>query len=450
MSIDEASAVRGTTASDADPRKVLLVALMSRCQTVAVAMTMALCALDGFDILAITFAAPGIVSEWGINHAQLGAVFGAGLIGFGAGSLLVAPLADLFGRRLMVLWSLVLMAVGMYLTACAASVAMLSLCRFTTGLGIGSMAATINSLAAEFANARRRDLALGLLNVGFPLGGVAGGFIAAWLLRHYDWRSIFILGGTLSLIMLPMVLWFVPEPIGFLIEQRGPKALERVNALLMRCGHPSVAELPQAANTSTDGVGHILDIFGRGQVRTTLHIAAIFFLNVMTVYYLMSWMPQMVTDLGFTASAATSVSAIANLTGIPGGVLLGWMADRSSLKKLTQWAMLGLGISTALFGFVAADITLLRLSSGAAGFFIFASMIGLYSVISRTFPTHARATGTGFIIGFSRVGSALAPFIAGLLFSNGLGRGGVSVLMGIAAVLGAVLLTSFTVRPAAN
>lgn len=126
-----------------------------------------------------------------------------------------------------------------------------------------------------------------------------------------------------------------------------------------------------------------------------------------------------------------------------GAGLLGFGAG-----SLVLLAMVGLGLATALFGLAPAQLALLRLSGGAAGFF--ASMIGLYSVLSRSFPTHARATGTGFIMGISRLGSALAPYVAGLLFSGGLGRGGVSILMGLPAVLGAALLASFTVRPPTN
>jgi MFS family permease len=154
----------------------------------------------------------------------------------------------------------------------------------------------------------------------------------------------------------------------------------------------------------------------------------------------------MVAGLGFSASEAASVSVMANLCGVAGGMSLGWFAGRFGVKRLTLWSMLGVGVCTALFGFAPADIGLLRLSGGIAGFFIFASMIGLYSIISRSFPTYVRATGTGLIIGIGRVGSALAPVVAGLLFTAGVGRGLVSTVMGVAAVLAALLLGAFTVR----
>jgi benzoate transport len=433
-----------------DPRTTLLAAPMSRAQWVAVVITVALCALDGFDILAITFAAPGIVASWGISKAQLGIVFGVGLMGVAAGSLLIAPLADVYGRRPMIIGCLMLLAVSMAFTATANTIFLLTVWRLLTGLGIGAMVATTNPLAAEYANARRRDLAVGLLNVGFPIGGVLGGGFVTWLLRHHDWRSIFIFGSSLSLAMLPLVLVYMPEPVGFLIEQRGPRALDRVNALLRRCGHQVVAALPAAASAKRAGVARLIDIFSRDLLRTTLHVAAIFFLTIMTVFYMLSWMPQMVADLGFPASAAASVSVAANLSGVVGGVVIGWLAGRYGVKRLTLLAMLGMGISTALFGYVPADLLTLQLSAALAGFFIFATMIGLYSIISRTFPTHVRATGTGFTIGIGRVGSALSPLLAGLLFASGIGRAPVSLTMATAVLLGAALLALFSVRAPTN
>lgn len=282
-----------------DPRALLLAAPMSRHQVIAVIITVALCAMDGFDILAITFAAPGIVAAWGVDSAQLGIVFSVGLFGVAAGSLFIGPIADLIGRRAMIVACLVLLSAGMFASAFATSVVELTAYRFVTGLGIGAVIATIAPLAAEYANARRRDLAVGLMTLGFPIGGVVGGAVVAWLLRHYDWRSIFFFGGSLSVVLMPIVLRYLPDPVGFLIEQGGSRALERVNVFLARSGHPAIAELPVAISTAKSGVVRLASIFGRDQIGATLHMTGIFFLNVMTVFFVLNWIPQIVADLGF-------------------------------------------------------------------------------------------------------------------------------------------------------
>ena len=151
-----------------DPRQVLADEPMGGVQVTAVTLCILLCALDGFDVLSISFASPGIAVEWGINRAALGIVLSMELIGMALGSIIVGPLADQAGRRPPILVCLVVMSSGMYLASIASSVEMLSVARFYTGLGIGGMLATINAMAAEFANARHRNLAVSLMATGLP------------------------------------------------------------------------------------------------------------------------------------------------------------------------------------------------------------------------------------------------------------------------------------------
>jgi MFS transporter, AAHS family, 4-hydroxybenzoate transporter len=178
--------------NETDPRVALLRAPMSVFQKIAVALTVCLCTLDGFDVMAITFAAPAIRTAWSVNQAQLGLVLSSGLLGMAIGSLLIAPAADLLGRRCMIFLSLVLMIGGDLRSSATHTVADLMLARVVTGLGIGAMIAVISSLAAEYANARRRDFCLTLMGAGFPVGGLLGGLLAADLLPTYGcWRAPF-------------------------------------------------------------------------------------------------------------------------------------------------------------------------------------------------------------------------------------------------------------------
>ena len=188
----------------AEWRRSLLAAPMRRFQMFALGVVVLLCALDGFDVFAITFAAPGIEREFAIGKAALGIVFSSGLIGMALGSLFLAPAADIYGRRRLVVLSLVLMIVGTLWTAFAGGTGALALSRLFTGFGIGAMVATINPMAAEYANARRRDFSVTLLNIGFPLGGVTGGFVAAQMLPVLGWRAIFFTATGLTIAMLAM------------------------------------------------------------------------------------------------------------------------------------------------------------------------------------------------------------------------------------------------------
>ena len=174
-----------------DVRELLDRAPMSRPQILTIIMTSILSALDGYDILSVTYAAPGLARDWGLGPAELSLLFSSGLAGMGFGSLLVAPIADTLGRRKVLLLTLGLLAVGMFISAFTNSLIELAACRVVTGLGIGTMIALINPLSAEFANAKFRPMAVAIMSLAYPLGGTLGGGAAAALLQHYDWPAVF-------------------------------------------------------------------------------------------------------------------------------------------------------------------------------------------------------------------------------------------------------------------
>lgn len=417
-------------------RRRLDAAPMGRTQVAAVATIVALSALDGYDVLSVTFAAPAIVQAWGIGKVALGAVLSAGLVGMALGSLLLAPLADIVGRRPLVMFGLVLMALGMSLSATAHSLALLSTSRVVTGLGIGVMVAVINPMAAEFANARRRPLALSLMAMGYPLGGLIGGLLASVLLHAYGWQAVFIAGGVGALLMFPVVLYFLPESLGFLLTRQDPKSLGRINALLVAVGQPPVDSL----SGSTGRKSGYAAIFARAQRATTLRIMAANLLYVLAVYYILSWLPQMVVDAGFPPAKASLVAATANLVGLGGGLTLGMLATRAGLQRTTVVMMVGLGVSVAVFAATPHSLPMLVVAAAMCGFFLFGGISGIYATLAISFADAARASASGFVIGVGRIGSAVAPLLAGWLLANGFDNGDVSLVFGAMAMLGGLCL----------
>ncbi len=209
---------------------------MSPRQAIAVGLCVLLVALDGFDVLAISFASPGIAKEWGIDRAALGIVLSMEIIGMALGSIVLGNVADRIGRRPTILGCLVVMTAGMFLATTARGVEPMSVFRFITGVGIGGMLAAINAVAAEFANNRRRNLAVTLMAAGYPLGAVFGGMIATTLLAGGDWRSVFMFGAFATAVCIPLVLWLLPESVSYLVERQPANALARVNPTLRRLG----------------------------------------------------------------------------------------------------------------------------------------------------------------------------------------------------------------------
>jgi len=412
---------------------------MSRTQVAAVAVTIAISALDGYDVLSMTFAAPAISLAWGLDKATLGLLLASGLLGMAAGALGLSPLADIIGRRWAILIGLAFMGVGMFVSAFTSTVIELAACRVFTGVGIGLCVAVITPLAAEFANRKNRALAVSAMAVGYPVGGMIGGVLASFLLSAFGWPSVFIAGSLFAVVLLPAVLVWLPEPPAFLLARRGSHSLARINAFLARCGHPMVAQLPVAESKPTSSYGAL---FSRTMISRTLRITVVNMLFVMTVYYVLSWLPQMVADGGFSAATGSFVSSVASLAGVVACIVLGIMARRGGLHRLVVGAMIGLGVATVAFGFTPSSLPMLCAAAAIAGVFLYSGIAGLYTTIAATFEPTSRASGTGFVIGMGRLSSIAGPYFAGWLFSAGLGHGAVSLIFAVCAVLAGLALAT--------
>ena len=232
-----------------DPRDIIANETMRGLQWAVVILTVALNALDGFDVLSISFASPGIAQEWGIDRGALGIVLSMELIGMALGSVFLGGVADKIGRRPTILGCLVVMAVGMIMATTVRGLIDLSIWRVVTGLGIGGMLAAINAVAAEFSKSRRRDLSVSLMSIGYPLGAVLGGLVVAQLLRgaNADWRPVFYFGASVTALLVPVVYFVVQESVHWLARKQPAGALDRINQALRRMGHGTVSALPEIA-----------------------------------------------------------------------------------------------------------------------------------------------------------------------------------------------------------
>lgn len=422
------------------PQTILSKGTMRPLQIAAVTLCVLLNALDGFDVLAISFASPGIASEWGIDRAALGLVLSMELIGMAVGSVALGNLADRIGRRPTVLACLVIMAGGMAMATTASSVVNLSIIRLVTGLGIGGMLACTNALVAEFSNDRHRNLAVAIMAAGYPMGAIVGGSIATGLLATGHWRDVFMFGAVVTAVFLPIAWFLLPESIGFLLQKRGPGALERINATLRRLGHETVDALPPAPLTAARA--SIAELFAPGLARSTVLLTLGYFCHIMTFYFILKWIPKIVVDMGYAASKAGDVLVWANVGGLAGATLLSLLTYRIAVRKLVIVAMLASTVLVSLFGQGQETLAGLALIAGAAGFCTNAGVVGLYALFAKVFPTQVRAGGTGFVIGIGRGGAALGPIVAGFLFNAGFGLSIVAVLMGMGSLVaaGALLL----------
>jgi benzoate transport len=430
-----------------DPRETLSASPMSRLQIVVIAITIGLNALDGFDVLSISFASPGIAHEWGINRGALGFVLSMELLGMGLGSILLGGVADTVGRRRTLLGCLVVMSIGMIMATQAKDVYGLSMWRVFTGVGIGGMLASINAVAAEFSNARRRSLSVSLMAIGYPIGAVVGGSIAAMLLKQGDWRAVFRFGAAITAAFIPLVAWWVPESVSWLCQRQPPGALADVNRSLGRMKHPAVDSLPPLSTATRKQ--SIADIVSPQWLKVTVLVTLAYLLHIYTFYFILKWVPKIVVDMGFSPSSAAGVLVWTNVGGAAGGAVFGLLSLRFGLKQLTLCVLAMSSVMVAVFGRGQASLAQLSLICAIAGFFSNAGVVGLYGILAQVFPTHVRATGTGVAVGFGRAGAVLSPIVAGYLFQFGYGLQVVALAMSAGSLIAAVALWRLPYRPAA-
>lgn len=411
-------------------------------QMLVVFLMVLLNALDGFDVLSSAFAAPGIARDWGIERDALGIMLSAELVGMGFGSVLLGGLADKIGRKPAMLICLVVMAIGMYLAHNSGTITEITIWRFITGLGIGGMLAATNAVVAEVTSKKGRSISMALYVIGYPIGGVIGGFAAQeWLLVQYDWRAVFLFGSIVTAIMIPLVIVLVPETPAFLAMQKKPGALERTNKSLRAYGKPEIASLPAVVEEGPQP--KVTDILSQPKLRkVTLLLAFGYMFHTLTFYYILKFAPTIVAGAGFSQPDAASSLTYANIGGALGGFLFGFLVKKFDIRGPTVGACI-LGVAAvAWFGTGHDTLWEWRVAAFFTMFFLNAAIVGYYGAFARGFPAYARASGTGFVLGVGRLGAAGSPIIAGFLFAW-LGDSellAVSLIMCIGALLGAVLL----------
>jgi MFS family permease len=437
-------------AGGTNPIKVIDDNPMGVRQWIVVVLMVLLNALDGFDVLSSAFSAPGITKEWGIPRSELGIVLSAELIGMGFGSVILGGMADKMGRKPAMLACLVIMAIGMYMAHAATGVGNLTIWRFLTGLGIGGMLAATNAVTAESTSQKGRSLAMALYVIGYPIGGVIGGFAAqTWLLVDYDWRAVFLFGSVVTAVMIPLVMLLVPETPAFYAARRPEGAVDKINRSLRAFNQPPIDALPEISPTAPKP--KVTDILADVRLRpVTLLLSFGYLFHTITFYYILKFAVQIVADDGFTQPEAASTLTWANVGGAIGGFLFGFLLRKWDIKGPTiACAVLG-SAAVVAFGLGSDSLWGWRVATFLTMFFLNAAIVGYYAAFARGFPAFARATGTGFALGVGRAGAAGSPIIAGFLFTW-LGGGNqhlltVSAIMSIGAILGAGLIWLLPMR----
>lgn len=373
-----------------------------------VATAFLVAALEGYDIQAFGVAAPHLAPDLGLGPAQLGWAASAAMAGLVLGAFAGGWAADRTGRKPVLIASVLAFAVFSLATAFAHDQPMLLAARFLTGLGFGGAMPNLIAIAVEISPPGRRAATTSAMFCGMPAGGAAVALFARWAGPDLDWRTIFMIGGVLPLLIVPAIAFVLPET--------RPDHAPGDDRRLLRA------------------------LFAEGRAGPTLLLWAVNILTLIVLYLMLNWLPTLVVAKGLTAADGATASLAFNVVGVMGALILGLVVDRVGARWSLVAAYLGLAAAMAALE-TATGLAPILVFSAAAGFLVLGAQYALYALAPRLYGPQVRAAGAGAAVGIGRFGSIIGPLLAGELRQAGWTAGQVlGALAPVALAAGGAIL----------
>lgn len=376
---------------------------------------MLIAAVEGFDAQAIGYIAPTLSTDWHLRPGALGPLFSSGLVGLTIGALFIAPLADRVGRRPILLGSLLVFGVATLVTAMSPNLMILTILRFVTGLGLGGAMPNGIALTSEFMPRKHRAFLVIMMFNGFNLGSMLGGIISAQFVGTLGWRAVFVVGGVLPLLVAVAVFVSLPESIAFLAVRS--TSIARITRLLQRMdpNRPIRDGDWTVGEEATRPVVNIAvrELFTHGRAGTTLLLWVIFFMSLLDIYLLVSWLPTALNAGGAPVGTAITAGIVLQLGSVVGCFPLGWALDRFGATIAMSCAYILGALCIACIGTFSSNVPVLLFVTFGAGFGLVAAQAAANALASTSYPTAVRSTGVGWANGIGRIGSIIGPLLGG-------------------------------------
>ena len=372
--------------------------------------------LDGFDTQALAYAAPALREAWHVTPPQLGLVFSFGAYGTGIGSVLLSPLADIFGRKRVVIGAVTLFGLLTLATVSLTTIDQLLILRPLTGFGLGAALPLTFVIANEFAPIRMRARMVAIMACGFAVGAACGGLLQAEMAPYFGWQGIFFIGGIFPLLLAVVLALFLPESVRFLATKAGTS--ERI-ARILRQMNPALSfdsgdEFILPAEPKKQGF-RPAQLFSDGRAAMTVLLWITYLVCLASLNTLNNWLPEALAMSGLARDAAVRTTTLFQFGGIAGVLLLGFFADRVGYPRVLVLAFLGLALFVAVTGSIGPSALLLALAVAGTGFCLVGANNTLNAYAATLYPTDIRSTAVGWGGSFGRFVGGLGPYFGGIL-----------------------------------
>ncbi|MEQ1105033.1 MFS transporter [Acinetobacter ursingii] len=392
---------------------------VSPMQKLVIFLCLMIVVVDGIDISIMGFVAPVIKQEWGISTTDLAPVMSAALVGLALGAVVSGPLADKFGRKKLLIINLLGFGLFTLLAALSSGVTELMMYRFIAGLFMGGVMPQAVTLVTDYSPMRLNGRMVTIILSGFTIGAAIGGFLAAWIIPHYNWHAMMIIGGVLPIILAVVAIFTLPESIGYKVLKQHPKP--EIDAIINKMApdfdtRNKVFVLPKAKTSTTNPVKTVLSPF---YVLGSFLLWWSYASGLFVVYLLGSWLPMMSHEFGFSISEASLITAIYQLGGPIGCIACGYLMD-----KINPHIGLVIGYIVAItfmvfVGEVGHNFVMYSVMCFFIGMWMNGANAGLNSVSSAFYPVFARATGNSWMHGIGRLGAVGSAFAGAYFLSLG-------------------------------
>ncbi len=386
------------------------------------------CLLNGYVMVIGPVATPTMALDWAIDVSRFGMALAASILGMAIGSVMLAPLGDRFGRRPLILWSFALVGVSTLAIVAWQSVTGFTLLRFITGLGLGASLANALTLTSENAATAIRSRVLACVYASSAVGGALGGLVAPWIMAVGGWQGLFVAGGVVPLLLVPLLMLRLPESVRF-IAARASRAA------------PTAA---RGTASMTDMLASVTALFSVEYRKATILIWLLFFLSTFTTYMISSWLPTLMSLAGWSMDNAVRALMMFSFGGIIGGFLLSWVVDRGRVKAALLAGFAITALALGLLGATPPNVSLWMALITLMGIGVIGAANALTAVAAIVYPTRLRAGGIGSAGALGRFGATLAPLVGGLLIAVNVPAIGILTGLVFPMVLGLLLVLCFS------